>query len=250
MIAKYDNNYFTAVPGLSNSSDQRWKFQQILPALKKSLQTNPGKTIKLLEIGAGTGQILKHILNEFSDINFEITVFEINKSAKSKIYHNTKAKFQLHDITKKSKYKNKYFDMCLCIDVLEHLENLDGGLTEIKRISKNAIFKIPIEKTIGIFLINILTLGHYRRKTVSKIGHIHWFTFGQIIRILNKHFYIKYLAPTNISLLQFNKYRRQPLSIRNIFLRTSYYISKTVYSLSPRLNALLFCDHIVVLVEC
>lgn len=248
---KYNKNYFKTVKGTASPIEQNWKFEKILPALEIFFKQTKLKNIKLLEVGAGTGFFVKNLKEKFKDLNIEITALEINKNSAEYLRKIIPEKnIIIDDISKKTKFKNKNFNLCVAIDVLEHIENLQGAVNEIKRIADYLIIKIPIEKTLGLSLINIITLGKYRRKAISEIGHIHWFTVNKILSILKNNFAsIEYIEYTNIGSYQFRKYyyRSKP---KKILLAIWYLMSAVLFRISKYLNAIVFGDHIIVLVKC
>jgi len=248
----YNKNYFEQVPGLNSSKEQRWKYLQIKPAFDDFCKIHKVQPINILEVGAGTGAVLQQLIRKAdNNVTIKPTALEINPSSAKIIKKNIKnIKFFLGDITVKTPFPNKKFDLCLGIDLLEHLKNIDSGLKEISRISNYAIFKIPVEKTLLLFLFNVISLGHYRKNMVSEIGHIHWFSLHSLIKFLQARDNIISIRYTNISLYQYQKYTRRPLTMKNMLLKLFYGLSKAVFQISPRLNALLFCEHLVILVEC
>jgi 2-polyprenyl-3-methyl-5-hydroxy-6-metoxy-1,4-benzoquinol methylase len=70
-------------------------------------------------------------------------------------------------------YKNNSFDLVLCNEVLEHLENPQKALLEIVRVSKKyAILSVPNEP---IFRLSNLLAGKYVLGFGNSPGHInHW----------------------------------------------------------------------------
>ncbi len=251
---KYDKNYFETVKGTVSPIEQNWKFEKILPALKIFFKQTKLKNIKLLEIGAGSGFFIKNLKEKFKDLkdlNIEIFALEINEDSVKYLRKIIPEKnIIINDISKKTKFKNKDFNLCVAIDVLEHIEDLQGAINEIKRIADYLIIKIPIEKTLGLGLINIVTLGKYRRKVISEIGHIHWFTTNKILSILKNNFAsIEYIEYTNLGLYQFRKYYYRSKPTKTL-LAIWYLMSAILFRVSKYLNAIIFGDHIIVLVKC
>lgn len=63
-----------------------------------------------------------------------------------------------------------FYDIALCIDVFEHLENYMGFLKDLKQKAEFKIFHIPLDLSINTLLLGRLT---YLRKL---FGHLHYFT--------------------------------------------------------------------------
>lgn len=248
----YDKSYFSEVMGVVNPNEQRWKFKKFLPAYSEFLNLTNKPDINLIEIGSGTGLFLKYLIKHNQDKNIHITSLEINKdSAKYLNSITPKIRIKIGDIARRTSFETNSFDLCIGIDVIEHIPDFQNALDEIKRISKYAIFKIPIERSIAIRIINGLSLGRYRRSAIDTVGHINWYSDKELKVILNKHFAsVEYLAYTNVGSYQYKKYLSQNRSARKILLIICDALSSILYRISPRINALVFGDHIVVLVKC
>jgi len=248
----YNSQYYSQVKGIIDIKEQRWKFDKIYPALKVFLTNFDRTKINLIEIGSGSGLFLKNLIHKFKDKDFEITSFEINKASKKylkKISPNIK--IIIGNISNKTSFSAKNFDICIGIDVMEHIPDVIDALQEIKRISRYAIFKIPIEKSFGIKLINLLSFGRYRKNAIETIGHINWFSNQELLQLLKNNFLkIEYFAYSNIGFYQHRKYLSQNKTFRKILLIIWYLASSLLFKISPRTNALIFGDHAIVLVKC
>lgn len=92
--------------------------------LKQSLIKNivpPGK--KILDYGCGTGEILNS-LHSSHGIGYDSST-EMTKLAKSKFK-------KLHFVSSLTSIRTK-FDYILMLDIIEHLQNLSGELTTVKK---------------------------------------------------------------------------------------------------------------------
>ncbi|MDC3146808.1 class I SAM-dependent methyltransferase [Alphaproteobacteria bacterium] len=121
---KYGYGGYRYIPG-------RWKeFAKSLIKLFK-LKDNS----KILDIGCGKGYLLK----EFKNINnsFKIHGYDISKYAIINSHQDIKKNLFVHDIRKKTNFKNNYFDLTICNGVLHNLEinEIKFVLNEIERIS-------------------------------------------------------------------------------------------------------------------
>lgn len=121
---KYGYGGYKYIPG-------RWKeFAKKLIKLFK-LKDNS----KILDIGCGKGYLLK----ELKDINnsFKIYGYDISKYAIINSHQDIKENLFVHDIRKKTNFKNNFFDLTICNGVLHNLEinEIKFALNEIERIS-------------------------------------------------------------------------------------------------------------------
>lgn len=144
----------------------RYKAQNVVELAKNITFEN------VLEVGAGEGSIL----NWLSKWNFSknLNCVEISESGiemiKSKNIEHLKDVLLFDGY--KIPYPDNHFDLVICSHVMEHVEHERILLREIKRVSKNQIFEVPIDfsfyvdKKINHFLayghINIYTPGLFR----------------------------------------------------------------------------------------
>ena len=162
-----------------HTKDSPWKATQIVKMLK--IYNMHPKTI--CEIGCGFGNILKTLYEKFDkDCYFEgydISPQAINHCQKISNEH---MKFYNEDLLK---LHNKYFDIVLCIDVIEHIENCFYFLRALKSKGRYKIFHVPLELSVQKLLRNKSFL-----KGRQLVGHIHYFTKDLIIAILKENGYI------------------------------------------------------------
>ena len=89
------------------------------------------ETMKLIDIGAGTGFVLKHVLNAFPNIQeciaLDITLEMLNRISDSRI---KKCLHDAHDIP----FPSNYFDAALCRQSLHYMSNLNKVMQEIRRV--------------------------------------------------------------------------------------------------------------------
>ena len=66
--------------------------------------------------------------------------------------------------------EEKIYDIILCIDVFEHIEDYMGFLRRLREKGKYKIFHIPLDLSVSALLRRSLMLGR------SSVGHLHYFT--------------------------------------------------------------------------
>jgi ubiquinone/menaquinone biosynthesis C-methylase UbiE len=123
----------------------------------------------ILEVGAGEGSILRW-LSQW-DFCQDMNCVEISESGieliKSKNIKN------LNDVLLfdgyKIPYPDNHFDLVICSHVMEHVEHERLLLREIKRVSKNQIFEVPIDFSFYVDkkLKHFLSYGHINIYTPS-----------------------------------------------------------------------------------
>jgi hypothetical protein len=111
------------------------------------------------EIGCGAGGILARLRSGFPDSVWLAIELAQQHAAPRLAYH-------CEDLTE----SGRSFDMLLCIDVFEHVENPFEFLRTIKSIAPLVVFNIPLEMHLAGVLINhqLWTRRHY--------GHLHFYT--------------------------------------------------------------------------
>lgn len=112
--------------------------QLALPVLKSNRKLN------IIDLGCGDGSLLKLLEENFININtFGIDILPEVLQIKSFI----KGEIRIRNL-KNTGFPNYFFDIVFCLDTLEHFENLEEPVKEIKRILKNnglLIISVPTE---------------------------------------------------------------------------------------------------------
>lgn len=109
-----------------------------LPILKLNQKIN------IIDLGCGDGSFLKLLEENFKNINtFGIDILpEVLK-----IKEFLRAEIKISDL-RRSGFPNNFFDIIFCLDTLEHFEDLEPAIREIKRILKNnglMVISVPTE---------------------------------------------------------------------------------------------------------
>ena len=129
------------------------------------------KAESILEVGCGEGEMTKIISENVKGcrINASDISFNIVKKAKQQFPNYNFSIQSIYSLP----YRDNEFDLVIACEVLEHLENPEKALIEIKRICKrNFIVSVPNEPIWRI--LNILR-GKYIKSLGNTPGHIqHW----------------------------------------------------------------------------
>lgn len=147
-----------------HSEDAKWKAQNVLKILKNNnIQIN-----SICEVGCGAGEVLNQLYLQMSkDIVF--TGYEVSPQAFElcKKLQKDRLNFSLKDIF----LEENYFDLILCLDVFEHIEDYFTFLKKLKDKSKYQIFHIPLDISVSSVLRPSAIL-----KARKSVGHLHYFT--------------------------------------------------------------------------
>ncbi|SEM20456.1 Ubiquinone/menaquinone biosynthesis C-methylase UbiE [bacterium A37T11] len=129
-----------------DDSSIAWRMQGARYKAQNIVNICKGRTFeRVLEVGAGEGSILKCL----SDWEFGVHLhgIEISESGIEMIRKKQIARlkevllFDGYQIP----YPDAYFDLVICSHVMEHVEHERLLLREIKRVSKQQIFEVPID---------------------------------------------------------------------------------------------------------
>jgi len=214
----------------------KWKnFEKCVTSARDKGLIPVESVVNVCEVGCGVGGIL-HCLrqsNLFPALS-RVDGWDINPTAiliaKSK---NSEINFYCQDLF----LSDAKYDLVLCADVFEHVENPYLFLRNLRKTSKYFLFNIPLESN----LLSMLQGKRIMRRSFDSVGHLHF-----------------YSASTAELILEVSGYRL--LSKRFAFDRTgnlSAYpsLKKTIAAapqfllekLSPYLSSVIMGDHLVVL---
>ncbi len=161
---------------------------QFLEGIYFEVERVKPKTI--LDVGCGEGFIDAFLIEKMPEIS--IVGIDNNKNALKKAKELAPVlKVREGDIYALP-FKNKSFDMVLCIEVLEHLDTPSKALVELKRVTnKYCLISVPCEPFFRIS--NFLGA-----KNTTRFGndpeHIQHWTKKEFCQLVEKHFRIKRIA--------------------------------------------------------
>ena len=157
----FDETYLNNNPTW-HVEDSPWKAQQI----QKMLTKHNINAHTICEVGCGAGEILKqlstkHPTKTFFGYELSPQAFELCKTRQSE-----NVKYFMENLLD----REEYFDILLCIDVFEHVEDYIGFLKQLKPKASFQIFHIPIDITVNSVLRSTMM------NTRHSAGHLHYFT--------------------------------------------------------------------------
>ena len=192
------DEYISKNPSL-HEVDSPWKIDKIIPLVDEMINLCHKKQMNLLDVGGGAGLILKEVssyIERTYGVHVDKYALDLSPGMlKIQVKNNPDAKALNEDIRKTS-LSNKEIDLVLMIDVLEHVPNPIKALEELTRISKMAIFKVPLDNNVLSNTRSIITHGKSRKQSIESIGHINSYNFNSLRhqietnggRILNSYF--------------------------------------------------------------
>ena len=133
---------------------------------------------KVLDAGCGTGHLTLDLLTE----GYEVTAIDgsgefINSIKTRAEKHISKLQAYTMNLEDCRKMGEEVFDTVICLDVLEHIENDDDAIDNLKYVLKKK----------GRMIITVPSLQALYGERDRKIGHFRRYERGNIIRKLAQH---------------------------------------------------------------
>jgi hypothetical protein len=155
--------------------------------------------------------------------------------------------FFAEDITKTS-LSDKQVDLSLMLDVLEHVPDPRRALKELKRISRYAIFTVPLGDAPMVKILKYVGANSSREATERDVGHVNFYNAKTLAQTLTKHCdIIVWTGFANI----FEQYRGSELNYNDSAPdKAKIYIAECLCGLSPKFCSSVLGDEIIVLVKC
>lgn len=145
--------------------------------INKIIKINHLSPSTICEIGCGSGEILNQVSQMYDD-NIKFYGYEISPQAFEICKKKTKKNliFNFSDVLKET---DKYFDIAMIVDVIEHIEDYFNFLRKVKEKADYKIFHVPLDLSI----LNLFRVSPIIEKR-KKVGHIHYFTKETVLETL------------------------------------------------------------------
>jgi SAM-dependent methyltransferase len=147
-----------------HDEDAPWKASEIY----KILDDNHLTPRRIVDIGCGAGGVLASLVDSFPPprplaVGFDISPDAINM-ARSR--EKPGLSFRCGDFLEGNESD---FDLSLCVDVFEHVDDYLGFLRKLRLRAKMHVFHIPLD----MYVSGLLRRGHLGMR--REYGHIHYF---------------------------------------------------------------------------
>jgi ubiquinone/menaquinone biosynthesis C-methylase UbiE len=145
----------------------------------------------ILDIGCGEGFLLEHLPSHIGYVGIDNSTEAIQLAQDHKIPRSQdpkNIKFQKESVYELPFHDNE-FDLVTCLEVLEHLDNYEKALQEIKRVAKKyVILSVPNEPW---FQLSNFIRGKYFSTLGNHPEHINRWNPKKFKQLIEKYFTIK-----------------------------------------------------------
>ena len=140
----------------------------------------------MLDAGSGDGNNINFLLNFFASrkIKIKLTALDYNKVRLERLRKIKNINIEYGNILN-IKHPKEKFDFILCSHVIEHIENCDDALKELKRVLKKDGFLILSVPNEGCLLSQIRN-NILQRKILKYTDHKHFFTKNSLLTLTKK----------------------------------------------------------------
>ena len=159
----------------------QWHLQAFLNALADMLrQTGPQS---VLDAGCGEGFVTNYLAQQQPDL--KLTGMDLSQAAidYAEAHFGDAATFRTGSIYKLP-FSDNSFDTVVCSEVLEHLDDPDSAVTELKRVARQyVVITVPREP----YFKWLNDIGRLIGTTPDP-GHVNFWTKAAFQRFINRHF--------------------------------------------------------------
>jgi SAM-dependent methyltransferase len=233
--------------------DSVWKIQKLIPLVDCLLAREQSLKLQILDVGGGSGLILKSIATYISNHHSrEVVQLAMDLSPgflDLQRKNNPRLSRAIHGSIESTPFADKELDIVLLMDVLEHLHSPDKCLEEVNRIAKYALLKVPLEKNLSMDLLELLFKYRTKRAGADGVGHINFYRYSTLKREIeiNLGAVLRASYTDVFSYLLSSPKRRERLPLSRVLY---CFMAKYCYRISPSITAKIFNDFIVLLVKC
>ena len=159
-----DGQYYESHPTF-HVEDSPWKARQIA----RMVDAHHLSLKSVCEIGCGAGAILSQVQLLYPHIDL-LHGYEISPQGYELALQRQNEKLQFFNRTLFVE-QNAHYDLLLCIDVLEHVDDYFQFLRELRRYADHFIFHFPLDMNVQMVL-----RAEPIRRVRESVGHVHYFS--------------------------------------------------------------------------
>lgn len=159
----YENSEYLAHNPSWHVGDSPWKASKIFDILNH----NSIRPSRIAEVGCGAGEILVQLKTKLPDGSF--VGYEMSSQAFK--LASERERPGVHFVNKSIFDEDVHFDLLLCVDVFEHVDDYIGFIRSLRKYADHKIFHIPLDLSVQS-VFRERGLLHAR----ESVGHLHYFT--------------------------------------------------------------------------
>ena len=167
----YNNEKYLSNNPDWHQKDSPYKFSLI----QKIIKRNNIIFDNCADIGCGAGYVTEFLAKNYLESKF--VGFDNSSDAKNFWKNRTKLKNLIYK-NRNIKKNDKSFDIIICLDVFEHVEDYFCFLKNLKISGDKFIFNIPLDMSVMKLLTNGIKLAR------TEVGHLHYFSEYTAIQTL------------------------------------------------------------------
>jgi SAM-dependent methyltransferase len=118
------------------------------------------------DVGCGAGLVTELLAKKYTDTDF----IGFDLAAGAKTFWSRRDAKNLKFMQKSVSEQDTVFDLVICLDVFEHIEDFYSFLRVLKASGRKFIFNIPLDMSV----MKLLTSGI--KNVREEVGHIHYFS--------------------------------------------------------------------------
>jgi SAM-dependent methyltransferase len=165
----------------------------------RSLERSNISFSKVLDWGCGAGEVTRILADKFPNADFK--GIDISKDV-AQFWRNKK-----RDNLSFENQTNETFDLAICLDVFEHVDDYIGFIRDLGTRAKYIIFNVPLDMNVSKLLTSGLKIAR------EEVGHLHYFNYFTAISTIE---YCGYTIKDYFLSAAFTKTR--PRNIRQLIL--------------------------------
>jgi SAM-dependent methyltransferase len=147
-----------------HQQESPWKAKQVIEVIERN-DLHPSS---ICDVGCGAGEVLRllseHLQDTITYSGYDISPQAIALSSKRATNN---ISFHLGDLLE----EDRWFDLVLGLDIVEHVEDYIGFLKKLKGKARYKLLHIPLDLSVQ----RVLRISTYIRD-MEQIGHLHFFT--------------------------------------------------------------------------
>lgn len=157
-----DGEYLKNNPSF-HVEDSPWKAGQILRGIERANL----KPSTIAEVGCGAGEILVQLARKLPSASF--SGFELSPQAYAMC--RTRETERIRYFNSDLFAEGRHFDLMLCIDVFEHIEDYFSFLRNLAKTADSFVFHIPLDMNAQMVARSSPVL-----RVRGEVGHLHYFS--------------------------------------------------------------------------